>query len=143
MRAMERVFVDTNTLVSGLLWGKGNEAALLEHALAGGVRLLISPRVLFEARNVFADKFAHRMRVLEDFVSHGDYELLREPTESAVEVARGIIRHADDAIILASALIARPDYVISGNKHFHTDAVRAAVPVIRCAEFLEKLQTEE
>ena len=49
---VDRVFLDTNVLISGLLF-HGNEALLLELAAQGLVKLVISQRVVEEARETF------------------------------------------------------------------------------------------
>lgn len=51
-----KVFVDTNVLVSGLLY-RGNESRVLELALDGKIKLVLSRQVIEEARRTLVEKF--------------------------------------------------------------------------------------
>ena len=136
--SVDRVFLDTNVLISGLIFRTGNEAALLELADQGLVDLVLSKRVISEAQDVFADKFAERVQILKDFLSDARYELAPEPGESDLEVAARLVRDPDDVIILASILASKPDFSISGDKDLLTDEIKAVAPMCRCADYLDQ-----
>ena len=51
-----RVFIDTNTLVSGLLFA-GNEAKLLNLALDEKIKLVMSEQVVEETKRTLVEKF--------------------------------------------------------------------------------------
>lgn len=115
--SVDRVFLDTNVLISGLIFRSGNEAALLELADQGLVDVVLSTRVISEAQNVFADKFAERVLVLADFLSGARYELAPEPSEADLELAGRLVHDPNDVAILASILLTRPDFALTGDKH--------------------------
>jgi len=133
---VDRVFLDTNVLISGLIFREGNEAAVLEKAGLGLVEIVLSTRVISEARNVFADKFPQRAQVLEDFLSGARYEVSPEPGGADLEVAARLVRDPDDVSILASILLTGPDAALTGDKHLLTDEIKAVAPVCRCADYL-------
>lgn len=136
--SVDRVFVDTNVLISGLIFRHGNEAALLELADRGLVSVVLSGRVMSEAQDVFDDKFADRVHVLAEFLARGRYELAPHPGNADLEVAARLVRDEDDVIILAAILASKPDVALTGDKDLLTDEIKAIAPVCRCAEYLDQ-----
>ena len=134
-----RVFVDTNVLISGLLF-RGNEARVLTLGAQGIVTLVIPVSVIEEARGVFRQKFANRIGVLEEFILGVQYEDAPHPSESDLTVAARLVRDPDDVPILAGILLAEPDFALTGDRDLLTDEVKAVAPVCRCAEYLRKHQ---
>jgi len=97
-------------------------------AEAGLIELVISRQILIEADRNLSTK-------LPSVVP--DYERLLQAF--AVKEARLVIHH-NDAPILAAALEANVDYLVSWNtKHFHTRLVREFVgfPVMTSGELLQ------
>jgi putative PIN family toxin of toxin-antitoxin system len=138
---IDRVFLDTNVLISGLLF-RGNEALLLELADQGLVRLVLSTTCIEEARATFQNKFLARSSVLEDFLTHAEYEMAFEPTESDVESALLLVRDPNDAPILASILLTKPDIALTGDKDLLTEEVKKIAPVCRCSDYLRSLTSD-
>ena len=134
---VERVFVDTNILLSGLMF-VGNESQLLELAAQGKIRLLISAAVLDEARAVLEARFPAYVDVLAKFLALLDYDEVPYPSDDAANEASAVVRDPADAVILASILLAKPDSAITGDKDLLTDRVRGVAPMCRCAEYLRK-----
>lgn len=133
---VDRVFVDTNILISGLIFPSGNQAALLEMADRGLVDLVLSAHVICEAREVFAEKFAERTQVLEEFLSGARYEIAAPPSAAGLLTAARLVRDSDDVAILGSIIESKPDVALTGDKDLLTDEVRAVAPTCRCADYL-------
>ncbi len=131
----ERVFLDTNVLLSGLIF-RGNEARVLELAIQGRIRPVLSQVVLQEAQNVLQAKFPGHVRVLDAFLDLVEYELVPDPSSESLGFASALIRDPDDAPILAAIFEAKPDHALTGDKDLLTDAVRAVAPVKTCGEYL-------
>ncbi len=134
----DRVFLDTNVLVSGLVFD-GNESRLLELATIGRIRLVISDTVLQEARRVLADKFASSAGVLDRFLGIVEYESVHVPADDMVDRADGMLRDPNDALILAAIMISRPDFAVTGDKDLLTAEIRTAYPVMTSVECLARL----
>ncbi len=133
-----RLLVDTNILFSGIIFS-GPEAELLDLAREGKVDLLIPSHVIIEAQEVIARKMPHFDEVLKQFLS-ADYLIkLPPPPDILIQRARNIIEDPKDAPILASALDTHPDFVISGDKDFHTPQVQAVISVATSTEILKLL----
>jgi uncharacterized protein len=135
-----RAVIDTNVLLSGLLW-RGKSHILIEHVRAGTLSLVSSPALLAElaevaARRKFKDILARsntdpklmlaQVRMLAETV---DPPPLPEPTS----------RDADDDAVLALAAAARPDLIITGDKDLLVLGAYAGIPIVTAAEAVARI----
>lgn len=133
----DRVFLDTNVFVSGLVFD-GNESRLLKLATFGRVRLVITDTVLQETRRVLADKFPRSAHHLDEFLDVVEYESMPAPDYDVVELASKMLRDPNDVFILAGIMVSKPDFAVTGDKDLLTAEIRAACPVMTCAEYLSR-----
>lgn len=112
-----RIVADTNTVLSGLLW-QGPPRRLLELAREGTVSLCTSLTLLAELAEVMArDKFARQVRaagisaaeLVETFGRLAEV-VTPEPLPAAVS------RDPDDDHVLACAIAAKAELIVSGDK---------------------------
>jgi uncharacterized protein len=136
--SVPRVLIDTNVLLSGLIWN-GNESHLLEMATSGDIRLLIPKFVINEARRVLAAKFPVHAHLLDEALNLLDYEVLASPSSHELESAQAVLRDPNDAEVLASIIESRPDYAVTGDKDLLTADVRAIFPTCTCVDFLRQV----
>jgi putative PIN family toxin of toxin-antitoxin system len=143
---MIRAVLDTNVLASGALGFTGGvtpPALLLHQWRAGRFRLIISDYIEEELRKTFAQPYFKRRIRTED------RELfLILLTKIAEHVAirhrvTGIATHPEDDPILATALSAHVDYLVTGDQRLR-DRVPSfqGIPLVSPAEFLEVLNRE-
>ena len=137
--SIERVFIDTNILLSGLAFD-GNQARVLDRGLKHEILLVLCDRVLLEARSTGVRKFPRILTSLEDFLDEAACEFVSRPEESLIERARSLVRDPKDAEILASILASNPDVALTGDKDLLTDEVKAIAPTCTCAEYLQRLK---
>ena len=135
--AIERVFLDTNVLLSGLIF-RGNESKLLEVALACEIRLVLADVVLAEARAVLKAKFPQHENVLDQFLKLLEYDGVPSPDAALVGKAKSVLRDPNDAPILASIFLSEPDFAVTGDKDLLTSDVRALAPLLTCAQYLSR-----
>jgi len=116
--AKTRLVLDTNVYISGLLW-TGIPHRLIRLAEATDVTLGTTPAIMEELREVMGrPKFRLRIRTLQTSVSEVMESLL-----SIVEVVQDspiepvIKRDPDDDKILACAIAAQADWIVSGDDH--------------------------
>jgi len=121
-----RLVLDTNTVVSGLLWNNAPRR-LIDAALSGRIELVTSPALLLELEDVllrakFTQKVAaSRFRVAQ-LVAR--YAVLTEVVTPA-DISRTVPDDPDDDQVLACALAAGADLIVSGDadvlnlKQFH------------------------
>src|SRR3954447_16444344 len=143
---MIRAVLDTNVLASGALGFIGGvtpPALLLHRWRAGRFKLIISDYIEEELGKTFAQPYFKR-RILSE-----DRELfLILLTKIAEHVAirhrvTGIATHPEDDPILATALSAHVDYLVTGDQRLR-DRVPSfqGIPLVSPAEFLEVLNRE-
>lgn len=111
-----RLVLDTNTALSGLIWG-GPPGALIHAARHGRIQLCSSMPLIAELQGVLRrDKFAAPLKPRG--LSAAD---LFDGYAALVEIVRPVPLHAatlrdpDDDVVLATALAARADTIVSGD----------------------------
>lgn len=113
-----RLVLDTNTALSGLLWG-GTPGRLIDAAVAGRAELASSAPLLGELQGVlsrkkFASQLAKRgVCVADVFDGYAALVTLFVPTAIPPTITRD---PADDQV-LAVALAARAELIVSGDAH--------------------------
>ena len=113
-----RLVLDTNTALSGLLWG-GPPGRLIEAAESGEIEIVSGVALLTELRDVLGrDKFARRLthRGFAGVRVFADYVALVTIVAPAL-ITPTILRDPDDDAVLAAALGARADLIVSGDVH--------------------------
>lgn len=107
-----RVFLDTNVLVSGFAT-RGLCADVLRLVLAGH-ELIVGEIVLEELRQVFRKKIHLPEPLADDILAFLENQTNQAAPKSVPSIR---IRDADDLIVLASALAAKADVLITGDRH--------------------------
>lgn len=115
-----RLVRDTNVVASGLLWG-GVPAQLLDAAQVGEIELFTSHPLLAELSNILArDKFSEAIAATglpqeELVLGYAELTTVVVPPRIAPTV---MADPANDQV-LACALAANADWIVSGDKHLH------------------------
>lgn len=127
---MRRVLLDTNVLMSGILF-PGKPRELLRAALRGHLRLVTSEHLLEELEGVLSTQFnltpvaAHEVRselgAIADVV---------EPSE----VPR-ICRDPDDDEVLAAAVMGKAEAIVTGDEDLLALRSHHAIVIVGVAEF--------
>lgn len=112
-----RLVLDTNVVASGLLWDGGPPARLLDAASAHGVELFTSTALLAELRRILArEKFAPHAGAsglsIDELVL--GYAALASVVAPA-SISPVIARDPDDDRVLACALAAQAELIVSGD----------------------------
>ncbi len=135
-----RLILDTNAAVSGLLW-RGNPGKLLDAAQAGSLTLYTSAPLLEELRGVLGrEKFAKRLeaRGLSATQIFEGYAALTTVVVPAI-ILPAIIDDSDDDAVLACAVAAKADLVVSGDPHLLTLERYQEVPIVTPAMAVNRL----
>lgn len=116
-----RLVLDTNVVVSGLLWG-GHARRLLELALTDTIALYSSPVLVDElSQTLHYVKLTKRITALQTtaqaLVAHYNAMVTLVVPQ---QVPRVIARDADDDHVLACAVQARAHLIASGDRHLHS-----------------------
>ncbi len=139
---LERVFIDTNVLVSAIAFD-GKERELLHLETEGQIIAVLSGFVLNEADRVIRAKFPTKWQRLQWELSLLEYELVADLPPSLITQAAAIVRDPGDVEILAAILACSPDAAVTGDKDLLTDEIKAVAPTCRCAEYLARREEAE
>ena len=138
-----RIFLDTNILISGIFF-KGNESKILDMP---EVELITCEDVVYELKSVTKKKLKYldqrnlEIALLEVDRALSDIDILpREKYLKKSLEAEALIAHKKDIPILAAALYANADYLLTGDSHFFTDKVKAKIKVKNTREFLDEIE---
>jgi predicted nucleic acid-binding protein len=132
-----RVFLDPSVIIAGMVSGRGNVLRLGE---AGVIQVYLSEQVLTEADRVFSARFPALIAGFRKFLKNLDPVLVDDPTRAEVGSIEGWV-NADDAPILAAAIMSRADCLVTLNsKHFQSRKVTENMQfaIFTPEEFLEK-----
>lgn len=135
-----RLVLDTNVVVSALIWG-GTPLELIRAATAGEIEIYTSPVLLAELRAVLARE--HLSSRLEKQRSSAEQAIVLYG-ELAVSVSplvtpRVVLADADDDHVLAAALLAGADLIVSGDRHCSPSKPMRVFPFIGPAEALRRI----
>jgi putative PIN family toxin of toxin-antitoxin system len=107
-----RVMIDTNVLISALLWPDSRPALAVLH-VSQHHHPLLCPQILDELHEVIARKAPTALNALDAFLDDFPYELA--PAFAGYE---HLISDPKDQPILVAAISNNADLIISGDKHF-------------------------
>jgi len=123
---MMRVLIDTNILISSILFPEGKTAAVFNHIIEHH-ELIIASFCIAEATMVFSRKFPDKCPLLEQFFLDLNFELFHTP-ESVSLTDYPQIRDPCDYPVLVSAILSDSDILLTGDKDF--DGVEITKPLI-------------
>ena len=133
-----KVFIDTSVLIAGVASVSGASATVLDLCEAESIQMVISRQVLVEADRNFSAKLPGLVTQFRQFMRNLAPLMAEDPPRAAVERAAALIAQKD-AAILAAALEAKVDYLITlDKKHFLKPKVKENIPLEVCtpADFL-------
>lgn len=136
-----KLVIDTNTLISGSLW-PGPPARLLSAALGGQAQVFLSLPMLLELQETFQHpKFSQRL------ASQGETPVsmaarfraaCQEAIPARIVPPRGL-RDVDDAHVLACAVSAQANAIVTGDKDLLDLRSFAGIPIFSAADALQRL----
>ena len=136
MATKHLVFIDTNILLSGIVFPGGNEYKILNFCLQSKFDLILCQAVLEEAKRVFNDKFPSHKQQLTKFVNKSKHKTAAFPTKSEIAHYEGFLKDKFDLPILVSAIKSNPDYFITGDKGFYMCKNKVDFKILSSREFL-------
>jgi putative PIN family toxin of toxin-antitoxin system len=130
-----RAVLDTNVVASGLLWG-GAPRQLLQAAREKKLHLYTSTPLLLELTDILGRvKFAHKIAAAQLSVDQlvERYALLTTVVHPAA-IPPTILEDPDDDHVLACALAAKAEIIVSGDRHLLDLKEHRGVRIVRVAE---------
>jgi len=121
MPARYRVFLDTSALLAAVASEVGGAAQILRLAEAGQLEILVTRQVITEAERNVRRKLPGGLSFLQQALMPL-LHLLPDPSPEAVGACERMIASSADAPILAAAMAAQVDYLVTlDRKHFLDD----------------------
>jgi len=111
-----RIMVDTNVIISAILFPKSLPAKAVEKVMVEH-HLVLCSHIIDELHRVFEEKFNNKLLHLEKFLSELSFELVYTPLKIECKNYPEI-RDKADLPVLVSAIIEDIDIIITGDKDF-------------------------
>jgi putative PIN family toxin of toxin-antitoxin system len=133
-----RAVIDTNVLLSGLLW-HGQPHTLLEHVRSGTLVMVSSPALLAELADVIGRPKFDAIFKRSKTTREKSLAAVRQHTEviDPPPLAAPVCRDPDDDELLALALAAQADLIISGDDDLLVLQVFQDIPILTPAMALQ------
>lgn len=138
---MHRVFADANVLIAGAGSPSGASRAVLTMAEIGLFRLVVCRQVLDESERNLRKKLPAALPLFAQMLAVIELEILPDPPEPAIRTWAAVI-DTDDAPILAAAVLAKVDRLLTLNsKHFTPPVAEASRLIIQTpGDFVQNLR---
>lgn len=138
-----RIYLDTNVIISGLLSEEGYPRIILDLLSLGLPPLKgVTGRFnILELKRNIKKKLPALEKTFMESLKRLDLEVVRLPDIESVDKLKGVIAFKDTPV-LASALGAGCDCLITGDKHFRTTKVKRSglkIKITSPAEFVEEI----
>ena len=138
---MLKVVLDTNIFVSSLLVKAGLPAQVLDAWRERRYLLIISPAIIAEIRAALSyprirRKYAITDEDIEQLVALLERDALVVPGDA--DVTSAIPEDPADEMVLACALDAQADVIISGDRHLLEMGSYQAISILTARQFLER-----
>jgi len=129
-----RIMADANIVVSAILFPKSVVANAFSH-LIDNHNLVLSKYTIDEIKDVFKEKFPHRIIEMEGFLEKTPYELFKLNNFDNKKYPN--IRDIDDLPVLANAIESKVDLLITGDKDFD-DVTIERLKIISPREYINE-----
>ena len=138
-----RLVLDTNVLVSAFLW-QGVPGRLIELATEQEIQLVTSRVLLDELADVLP-----RKKLAKKVAATGltpaqivlNYRRLAQLI-TARKLSQAVSRDADDDHVLACAIAAQADLIVSGDEHLLSLKIHQNIPILTPAEALRSIEAQ-
>lgn len=114
MTVLTKVVLDTNTLISAIVFG-GKPREVLEAAIKGHIQLVLTEKIIEEMREVLEGKKFQYPKEITDLIIH-ELEALVEIVKPKHKITV-IDKDPEDNRVLECAQESQADYIVSGDEH--------------------------
>ena len=129
-----KVVIDTNVLISSLFWN-GHPHRIVDLAISQNIQSVTCLEILQEFESVLREDFqippARLKDILTDVLSYS--QLVR------IKLTNVEIRDLDDLKVIACALSAEADYIITGDKDLLTLLKVNNIKIVTPADFIKQM----
>lgn len=136
------VFLDSNVIFSGLHSPDGPPGIILKYLLDGRIVAVVSRQVLEEVVRTFKKKLPRALPALREFLLSSPLVVVGDPEPDEVAIWAGMLGEGD-AFVFSAAITAEPDFFVTGDSHFLSNArlkKKSGLAICSPAELLENLR---
>jgi putative PIN family toxin of toxin-antitoxin system len=140
-----RVFLDSNVIFSGLHSPKGAPGTILELFIRGNISVVVSQRVLEEVVRTVKREIPSALPILKRLLENALPEVVADPELEEIQHLTKQLS-IGDAVILGAVVASKPDYFVTGDKHFLGNPVTEGetdIAVLTPAQFLKSIRDEQ
>lgn len=116
MNRSHRIFLDTSVIFSSVLSDTGGSRKLFRLGEAGVIQLIVGPNVLRECEEVVRRKVPASLPTLAHLLELGLVEIASQPLDNFIEQAKAMVAYQPDAYVLAEAIGAEADWLVTHDK---------------------------
>jgi len=114
-----KIFLDTSVIIAAVMSPTGGARLLFHLSHAESIRLVVGKGILQETEEVLLRKAPHLLGLLAQLLDEANIEVGKAPTSKQLGQAKSLIEYTPDANVLAQAISAKPDWLVSHDKeHF-------------------------
>jgi len=114
-----KIFLDTSAIIAAVMSPTGGARLLFHLSQTGAIRLVVGKGILQETEEVLKRKAPHLIGLFAQLFAEANVETAQEPDLEHSEMAKSLLEYAPDANVLAQAVSANPDWLVSHDKeHF-------------------------
>lgn len=135
---MNKIFIDTNILISAIVFDK-KELELLIRSASEGDKIYISEHIVEEATRVFMKKFPEYLEIFEKFIEISKIEIINKKIYEKKTKKIDNIRDQYDAHVIASAEATKCDFIITGDKDI-LDYKHKTIKIMRSTGYLTQMK---
>jgi len=134
-----KVVLDTNILASGAISATGTLSTVVDAWRSGQFKVIVSVPILEELKRTLQKPYFRRSLTAKQS-SHFLKLLQKRATVSPITVSvHGIATHLEDDVILATAVSAKADYLVTGDKKLQHVGTYHGVAILSPRRFGEIL----
>jgi len=147
-----RLFLDSNVLIEAVFLPDSAASAIIQLAAGGTFDIITCRPVIIDVENAILKKLksdSARLNKIIDrwqaILEESRLTVLHAPEDNVIQKTYKLyiatMRHQADIQILAAALLAKPNFILSGNREHFNDLVanKCSIPIRSCPEFIEDL----
>ena len=113
------IFLDTSVMIAAVMSPTGGARLLFHLAHAGTIKLLVGKGILQETEEVMRRKAPELLGLLAQLLDEAGIEMSKPPSAAQQKKAQSLLSYKPDADVLAQAISANPDWLVSHDKeHF-------------------------
>lgn len=136
---MIRAMLDTNVLVSGfagLTLATSTPGAIMRHWLEGTFELVISASIQTELERTFTKPYFRSRRSIAQIIATERLVANSSAIVVPTIVVSGVASHPEDDLVIAAAVSAGVDYLVTGDKQLQRLGVYQGISILSPREFL-------